>query len=288
MRRQLTLLVGAHKTASTHLQRSLTGSRSALAPHGVGVIGPMPIGADILPLSGLLRGRADASLLKLAANGFLARECGDAQNIILMNENILGTLAPNMLLQGDRFYKFSPGRIKRVLQLFEDHDVSIGMAIRSPRSFLVSAWQENMKGHPFQPFRDYIDDIDLMGLQWHRMVKRVQQAVGDIPVVVWRYEDYPAVVPSLLTRFVGTAAKDVTLLDSAANPGFSAAALGFLEDLGDVSKDNIRDALARFPKGPANPAFDPWTADESAALATLYDKDCEKLAAMDGVTLQKP
>lgn len=288
MRRRLTILIGAHKTASTHLQRSVTDSRAALAPHGVGVIGPMPIGGDILPLSGLLRGRADPDLLRLAAEGFLTKHAGDAERVVLMNENILGSLAPNMLLQDDRLYKFAPGRVKRVAQLFEEHDIQVGIAIRAPETFLVSAWQEDMKGHPFQSFRHYLGKTNLAGLRWHRTLRRMQQAMEDVPLFVWRYEDYPAIAPTVLTRCMGEAASAVTLRRGAANPGFSAAAIDYLAAQGEVTKDSTRAALETFPKGPEYPAYTPWTKDERAALTDTYARDCAKLADMDGITLLRP
>ena len=288
MRRRLSLLIGAHKTASTHLQRSVTDSRAALAPHGVGVIGPMPIGADILPLSGLLRGRADPEVLRLAAEGFLSKHVGDAERVVLMNENILGSLAPNMLLQDDRLYKFAPGRVKRVVQLFETHDIQVGVAIRAPGTFLVSAWQENMKGHAFHSFRQYLGHTDLSGLRWHRMIKRMQQALGEVKLFVWRFEDYPQVAPKVLQHCMGDAAGAVTLRDSAANPGFSGAAIDWLAAHGEVSKDSTREALQRFPKGTDFPAYDPWSDDERGLLDRTYDQDCAKLAEMPGVTLIRP
>jgi hypothetical protein len=288
MKRRLTLLFGAHKTASTHLQRSLTGSRKALTPQGVGVIGPMPIGADIIPLSGLLRGRADPKLLQLAADAFLTREAHDAEQVVLMNENVLGTLAPNMLLQDDRLYKFAPGRIKRVLQLFEHQHFSVGVAIRAPETFLVSGWQENMKGHAFEQFRDYLGQTDVAALQWHQTVKRIQNAIGDIPILIWKYEDYPKVTPKLLAHMIGPAADAVTLQTGTANPGFSADAIAHLQPIGEVTKDTTRDALALFPKGDAHPAYRPWTNGERAALAAIYREDCSKLAAMDNVTFVRP
>lgn len=288
MRRRLTLLIGAHKTASTHLQRSVTDSRAALAPHGVGVIGPMPIGGDILPLSGLLKGRADPDLLRLAADGFLQKHAGDAGAVVLMNENILGSLAPNMLLQDNRLYKFAPGRVKRVAQLFETHDIQIGLAIRAPDTFLISAWQENMKGHAFHAFRQFLGHTDPGGLSWHRMVKRMQQALGEVPLFVWRYEDYPQVAPKVLAQCMGDAARAVSLRDSAANPGFSAAAIDWLAAHGTVSRETTREALERFPKGADYPAYDPWTPEERALLRDSYARDCAKLAEMPGLRLLSP
>lgn len=278
MRRRLTFLIGAHKTASTHLQRSLTAQRDAVRDAGVAIIGPMPIGGDILPLSELLRGRADPALLSLAAEGFLDKHAGDAPEVLLLNENILGnSLAPDMALRDNQLYKFAPARLKRVLQLFPGHDIRVGLAVRNPAGFLVSAWQENMKGHAFQPFRDYLGQTEVAQLSWLKLIKRLRQAIGETEIFLWRYEDYADVAPRVLHHAMGPAAGRITLKQGAANPGFSAAALDFLADNGTVTKDASAEALRRFPKGPDNPAFQPWTEAELQAMSERYDADLQKI-----------
>lgn len=289
MRRRLTFLIGAHKTASTHLQRSLVAQKAPLAERGVGVIGPMPIGGTILPLSELLRGRAEPDLLALASEGFLRKHAGAARTVVLMNENILSnSLAPDMAFKDDQLYKFAPQRVKRVIELFPDHDIQVGMALRNPAGFLVSSWQEHMKGHAFRPFRDYLGAAEVAALSWLNLVKKLRQALGETPLFLWRYEDYPAVVPTVLRHCMGDAAAGVTLLDRAANPGFSARALDYLAEVGSVTPETTAEALRRFPKGPDNPAFQPWDAAEKAAMSERYEKDLARITDRGLAQLLRP
>lgn len=289
MRRRLTFLIGAHKTASTHLQRSLTAERAALECEGLGVIGPMPIGGTILPLSDLLRGRADPDVLALAAEGFLQKHAGACRDVLLLNENILSnSLAPDMVLKGNQLYGRAPGRVKRVLQLFPGHDIRVGLAVRNPAGFLVSAWQEDMKGHAYRPFRRYLGDTDVTELSWLHMIKRLRQALGETEVFLWRYEDYPAVAPVVLRHCAGEAGAKITLKAGAANPGFSAAALDFLASRGMVSKESTAEALKRFPKGPDHPSFQPWSEAESAAMSDRYEADLAKIEARGLARILRP
>ncbi|WP_323767271.1 hypothetical protein [Marinovum sp.] len=289
MRRRLTFLIGAHKTASTHLQRSLVAQKAPLAAKGIGVIGPMPIGGTLLPLSELLRGRAEPDLLALTAEGFLRKHAGAAETVVLMNENILSaSLAPDMAFKDDQLYKFAPQRVKRVIDLFPGHDIQVGMAVRNPAGFLVSAWQEHMKGHAFRPFRDYLGPADVAAISWLRLVKKLRQALGETPLFLWRYEDYPAVVPAVLRQCMGAAGGDVALLDSAANPGFSANALDYLAEVGKVTPETTAEALRRFPKGLENPAFHPWTEDEKKAMSERYDQDLARITDRGQARLLRP
>lgn len=280
MRRRLTFLIGAHKTASTHLQRALVAQRAALAPAGVGVIGPMPIGGTLLPLSELLRGRAEPDLLALASEGFLHKHAGDAETVVLMNENILSaSLAPDMAFKDGQLYKFAPQRVKRVLDLFPGHDIQVGMAVRNPAGFLVSSWQEHMKGHAFRPFRDYLGTADVAEIGWLKPVRRLRQALGDTPIFLWRYEDYPTIASRVLHQCMGEAGARITLPESAANPGFSARALDYLAEVGQVTPETTAEALRRFPKGPGYPAFQPWTQREKTAMSERYDQDLQRIAS---------
>lgn len=289
MRRRLTFLIGAHKTASTHLQRSLTAQRDAVKDAGIAIIGPMPIGGDILPLSDLLRGRADPALLALAAEGFLEKHAGDAPEVLLLNENILGnSLAPDIALRDNQLYKFAPARVQRVLELFPGHEIRVGLAVRNPAGFLVSAWQEQMKGHAFRSFRTYLDGVDVAELSWLKLVRRLRQAVGDTEIFLWRYEDYPAVAPHVLHHCMGDAATRISLKSGAANPGFSAAALDYLAEVGTVTKEATAEALRRFPKGPENPAFQPWTEAESQAMSTRYDEDLTRIESRGLARILRP
>ncbi|MGY3437092.1 MULTISPECIES: hypothetical protein [unclassified Marinovum] len=289
MRRRLTFLIGAHKTASTHLQRALVAQRAVLAEAGHGVIGPMPIGGDILPLSGLLHGRADPALLALAAEGFLHKHVGAAEDVLLLNENILSaSLAPDMAFKDNQLYKFAPGRVKRVLALFPDHDIRIGLAIRNPAGFLVSAWQEHMKGHAFQPFRSYLGQADVAELSWLKLVKSLRQAIGDREIFLWRYEDYPAVVPNVMRHCLGAAGERIELTQSAANPGFSADALAYLEKIGQVTPDTSAEALCRFPKGPDHPPFQPWSEAETTAMSERYAQDVRQIEAKELAQILRP
>ncbi len=289
MRRRLTFLIGAHKTASTHLQRSLVAQKAPLAAEGVGVIDPMPIGGTLLPLSDLLRGRAEPELLALAAEGFLRKHAGDAGTVVLMNENILSaSLAPDMAFKDDQLYTFAPARVKRLIALFPEHDIQIGMAVRNPAGFLVSAWQEHMKGHDFQPFRSYLGTAQPAAIGWLKLVKRLRQALGDTPLFLWRYEDYPAVVPAVLQRCMSAAAERVTLLDSAANPGFSAKALDYLAAQGKVTPEASAAALRRFPKGPENPGFAPWSEAETTAMTERYATELQQVEARGLARVLRP
>lgn len=285
MRRRITFLIGAHKTATTHLQRSLQGCADRLLAHGVAAVGPMPLGADLIPFAELAGKRTDPVLLQMVAEAFLSNYCGDAPHAVLMNENIMGQLRPKPLFRGNLLYAPAPDRLERLCSLFPDHDIDIGLAIRSQADFLVSAWAEDMKGGDFYPFRQYIRGVDLSQLSWAKLVTDLQRASGGRRLTVWRYEDYPEIAPTLLTHLLGeAAARDVTLRDGYVNSGLSAEAVAHLRRGGDARQDAFKAAQTLYPKSSDRPAFDPWDDATRAGLAENYARDVEAIRGLSTVT----
>lgn len=278
-------MIGAHKTASTHLQRSMVASSAALAQHNVAVVPPVPIGSNLLPLTNLMRDKADPRILQAAAGKFLDLHAPNAQTVLMMNENIPGTLGANMLLADDRLYKFAPKRLKRFTALFPGHHHVAALAIRNPASFLVSAWQETLKGNDFYPFERYIKDIDLSALSWVKLINRMRNAQDeDLPFLVWRYEDYSQIRDRLVGMMTSPeAAQEVTWLDETSNQGLSENALNFLQAVGHVSKKNRTDAMELFPRGPDAPPFRPFPPAQVAELTEIYDQQWAEIQSMHGV-----
>lgn len=285
MRRRITFLIGAHKTATTHLQRSLQASAKSLLDRGIAAIGPMPLGADLIPFAELAGKRTDHAFLQLVAEAFLSKYCGSAPHAVLMNENIMGQLRPKPLLRGNRLYAPAPERLERLCALFPDHDLDFGMAIRNPGDFLVSAWGEDMKGGAFYPFRDYIRGVDLSRLCWADLVKRLQKAAGGRPFTVWQYEEYPAIAPALLRHLLGEdATRSVRLKDGRVNSGLSADAVALLRKGGDAGQQAFKAAQTAFPKSATHPAFDPWDAATRQRFNSSYARDIDAIRALPGVT----
>lgn len=284
MRRRIHLLIGAHKTASTHLQRSLGDHAAALSAKGVAVVGPMPLGADLINFAEAALNRTSPDIMTALAELFLSKHCGAAQTCILMNENMMGQLRPRPLLRRSRLYAPAPDRMARIASMFAGHDVQIGLALRHPASFLVSAWGEDMKGGAFYPFSDYIKGVDLAQLSWARLVRDIQKATGGLPMTLWRFEDYPAVAPALLKHLMGDAGAGLNLRGARVNSGLSGRAVAHLAQTGDAGAQAFRAAQESYPKSDKHPPFDPWTPEQRARFDASYAEDWQALRGMQGIT----
>lgn len=288
-RRRLVFLVGAHKTASSHLQQSLLDAQAALTAHGVAIVPPKTVRADLTPVSALVRDGISPEIGHGAGAAFLPLHAGDAGTVILMDENILGSTDRKMLMRKTRLYPWAHHRLGRILALFPDHDIEIGLAIRSPATFLPSCWSESLHHGPYEPFRRFIKNIDPLALSWAALADRLHEASPQARMIVWRYEDYPALFPQLAARLLGPdAAAQVTPVDRVMRPGLSAEAADWLARETAPDKDAVLSARKRFPKKDGVPGLDPWKPADHAAMATAYQADIAKLAARPHVDLVTP
>ncbi|MEQ8292056.1 MAG: hypothetical protein RIA08_07615 [Roseovarius sp.] len=288
-RRRLVFLVGAHKTASSHLQQSLLDAAPALSARGVAILPPKLIRADLTPVSALVRDGISPEIGQGAGAAFLSLHGGPAPTIVLMDENILGSTDRKMLMRKTRLYPWAHHRLGRILALFPGHEIEIGLAIRSPASFLPSCWSESLHHGPFEPFRRFTKAVDPLALRWSALADRLHDAAPHARIIAWRYEDYPQVFPQVTTRLLGpNAAATVTPVDRIMRPGLSAEAAQWLGQQQAPDKDTVLAARKRFPKQKNTPGLDPWTAADHAAMASAYADDTATLAACPHVDLVTP
>lgn len=288
-RRRLVFLVGAHKTASSHLQQSLLDAEAALAPHDIALVPPRTVRADLTPVSALVRDGISPEIGHGAGAAFLPLHAGDAGTVILMDENILGSTDRKMLMRKTRLYPWAHHRLGRIIALFPGHDIEIGLAVRSPATFLPSCWSESLHHGPYEPFRQFIKGVDPLALSWSALADRLHEASPHARMIVWRYEDYPALFPQLTTRLLGPAASaQVTPVDRVMRPGLSAEAADWLARETSPDKDAVLTARKRFPKRDAASGLDPWKPAEHAAMTNAYTADLADLASRPHVELITP
>ncbi|WP_397542139.1 hypothetical protein [Roseovarius salis] len=289
MHRRLTFLVGAHKTASSHLQHSLAGAASELARQGTAVIGPKAMRADLLPVMNMVRDGMATEVGQGAARAFLQLHAGSARHALLMDENILGGTDRKMLMRKTRLYPWAHRRLGRLMALLPGHEVRIGLAIRNPATFLPSCWSESLHHRPFRSFADYVAGIAPERLRWSDLLERLRAAAPGARFIVWRFEDYRALGPALHAHLLGERmAALVSHADRRLRPGLSDKAAAWLQDHPAPDRDALKTARARFPKTTERDAFAPWAPEAHERMTRAYDRDCARIGDMAGLDLLWP
>jgi len=242
--------IGAHKTATTHLQMTL--ARCRLAP-----------GTRYVPLKRLRR-----FLISPVRKGrpFLPWHRWYSGTWLFSDENILGNSA-----NVRRMYR-DPAA---ALRYFADCELEVFMAIRSYDTFLPSAWGERLWRHPFEPF-----EAEIPRRRWTDVIADLQQALPGVPFHVWRYEDYREHAESVLRFYAGGAVEYYPgELDRVPKAGFSAKAIDQLNIYAgsNPGRMRIRRLRERYPVSEEYPRFDPWTPEQRATLQGMYAEDVASL-----------
>ncbi|NEZ03592.1 hypothetical protein G4Y73_05425 [Wenzhouxiangella sp. XN201] len=245
--------IGAHKTATTHLQLTLAGCR--LAP-----------GTRYVPLKRLRRW-----LISPIRKGrpHLPWHRWHTGTWLFSDENILGTTANALRMYPDP---------AAALKYFVDCDLSLFLCVRSYESFLPSAWGERLWHHEFQPF-----EAKLPVRRWTDVVADLRSDLPGVPIHVWRYEHYREHAEAIARYYADNAIERFpTGLVARPKSGFSARAVAELGQCSGsrVGKRRLERVRARFPVGKKYPRFDPWTEAQKSELRDMYRCDLEQIAAM--------
>lgn len=278
--------LGAHKTASTHLQNALHAARQVLMTHRVAYFGPRVLRHRL----GLQPVMPPVAAMDPELLAQLHRHNGAGRRLVLSEENILGTTRPRLIARGAQLYPDAEARLGAVLSALGAHHVTLFVAVRMPLDFLVSAYGQQIYAGQVKPFAQYVAGIEPAALRWSDLVGRLRRLPGVAHCVVWQFEQYPGIAATVLDQMLGSAATCVTLPERQSNPGISAAALAEVLTRGQAmapaeARKLVRARRAALPKSADRPGFAPFGQAERARALSDYCADLDRLAAQDGVTL---
>lgn len=277
--------LGAHKTATTHLQQALVAARPELRTQGVDFIPLRKLREAALPdvLSQLIDAKADRPARRRALAGALRPLRGKAETVAFSEENLIGLSAH--LLRGPKPY---PGAGKMVRWLGQlaagGAEVKLFFAIRSFDTLAPSAYAEaTRRRHLPGGFEAVRARYAEAPPSWVGLIDRLRKAAPRAELRVWLYEDYAAHARELATLFLGV---DPGELDVSRRPQGtatpSAAAVAEAEALPrGLSKEDraarSAEIYARLPAAGPETKFNPFTDEERARLRDRYAQDLDEI-----------
>ncbi len=200
------LHLGAHRTASTALQKTLGANGGQLAEHGIAYWGPRTTRAGLF--DGLI-GRPGALPAERQAAGVLrvarrSRQAarGGAETLVVSEENVLGSMQAAMA--GTGLYPDAGPRVAAVARAFGGSHLTLALAIRS-----LDDWWASVRGFRSAsgwavPCHAACGRLAVRSGSWADVIRDIAAAVPDARLVVWSYEamaDRPQVVIARLTGF---------------------------------------------------------------------------------------
>lgn len=245
--------IGAHKTASTHLQMMLLSAR-------------LRAGTRYVPLKRLRR-TLISPVRKRRPRLPWHRWYGGTW--LFSDENVLDTTQAAL-----RMYP-EPAR---TLRYFLDCDLSLFLCVRRYDTFLASAYGEGLWRHRSRPFLS-----DLPQRRWPDVVSDLQRALPGVPVHLWCYEDYREHAHAV-AQYYADGAIEAFGAPPVEHPksGFSGRAVAEMAQFSArrPRKAEVLALRARYPIGPDAPRFDPWTPAQREQMREMYEEDLLRLAGM--------
>ncbi len=273
------LHLGAHKTASTHLQATLIKHQAVLAEAGVKFVQPN----DIRTLIG--SGQHAAVSMGALPSFRLARarrrlgHLDQGQDrIVISDENSLGQCAE--IFRRELLYATSRRRLTVWGRLAANRKTVVYLSVRNYAHFLSSAYVQSIRNADYvMPDSESLIAISQMPRRWGNVVEDIRSALPNARILVWAYEDYALLQRSLLERMSGLELTPVNRRPMATPSAGAVAQFGASRRrkgtaLSEITLDQF---AKKNPISNQNPRFSLWNEDQSAALTEMYVSDLEKL-----------
>ena len=272
------LHVGAHKTASTHLQATLRKNRAVLADAGIAWHGPDDVRALVKTDQGAsARMGAVPSLRRFRAMQRLAQLDANANRIVASDENSLGRCAE--IFRSHALYPTAYDRMRLWRKLSSRRPTTVYLALRDYGAFFSGAYIQAIRNAAFfEP--GAADKVALVDAArgWVDVVADIRRAMPNARTIVWRYEDYEAMRSDLILRLTGHALAPVHRRPMATPSAAAFAAAAAARKPGEVlSAHGLTSATQAHPVTTDSPCFSLWTVDEARRLSARYREDVERL-----------
>ncbi|MCF2872989.1 hypothetical protein L0664_18135 [Octadecabacter sp. G9-8] len=293
MPQSIALHIGAHKTASSHLQNVLYKNRGLLADDGIRIYGPrylrMP-GRNLAAMFGLSWSesppprRTPKRQLKFLVKG--------RRHLVLSEENFVGNLAD---LKGRTVLPIYPtgrDRIAELVAKWAPVETDLFVAVRDPASFLGSAYSQAMFGGFHIRPRQFRLRNDWRAVDWADYIDGLRTIDGLRRIYVWRQEDYhqsQSLIVKHLTRISDV--EPLKFIDKRVHQGLSVTAVQTTLEASSAGEKGTlaRDARRAFPVGKDHSLFELYSSSTLRKSRDIYAAQMARIAQMDGVTvLQSP
>jgi len=291
---RIVLHLGAHKTASTHLQQALRRSRPALAAAGIVALVPDDLRKDGLRLQDWLGLTGEDPAHEQALRAAFARP---ARRLVLSEENLPGMVPGPALGAEGCLYPQAGARLAKLARVLPaGARVTLALALREGAGFLASCHVQGLMAGRLAPYAQVFGGIDPAALDWAGLAARLLAARPEAELVVWNFADWPAIAPAVARALLGAGAPGLDWPRAPAHPGLSAPAVAALlaeaPPDAETARARARALRAALPKSAGHPPFDPWPAGVGAGIraraAAALARDLDRIAALPGARVLRP
>lgn len=195
MKKKLYIHIGAHKCASTTIQKNLAANEEILAEQGVRVF----LKKDIFPST------LDQLFKKIARNDFaddaeyqsladaskadmnnILSDLGGEERALISYEGFLGG---SYLDRSESLYPNSGKALEAIREITADYDVKIIFLVRQQPGFIESCYLQQVKEWRGIKFGEYLRRIDLYQMSWLKIAEQIENIFGRDNMLIYPFEE---------------------------------------------------------------------------------------------------
>ncbi|WP_421695023.1 hypothetical protein [Aestuariivirga sp.] len=277
---EVRLHIGAHKTATTHLQDNLEAQQRALIEGGC-----LYLPRDRTRSAGLLRAifanhlNGNPQTRKSSLGEFLTLPPGLPRRFLLSEEDILGSAVD--LLTG--FYPHARARLLPFAGITRPESRRVFLSIRNYADLLPSVYSQALRdGSSTITFTQHLNRWLEAPPSWVELIETIGDVLGPANVTVWTLEFYLRNPAAILQRVSGVDVPEVKHGIPGDTTRLTAGAIRRIEALDPAMNLAQRRQAAQqlIAEERAGERYDPLSAEQKAILTARYQSDLARLAAL--------
>jgi hypothetical protein len=278
--------IGAHKTATTHVQEILALMRDRLVADGIDFIPNHEVRKSGLAkaLNRRRLGFRVPVVRERMVKGIMADHLDPLRRgpttMVLCEEKLLGG---SQHIFSVPCYPTAARMVSLLDALRTGADVTVFLSIRNFADQLPSAYVQELKFLP--PLGGGFDALRARVVanppHWSDLVGRIRQAAPDLPLRIWRQEDYRDHACEILSILCGTEIRELPVMEDpfwTKSPSLEAvrAAEALPDDM--PKKERFQTVLNLYKDAPAGQTqFDPFPEEEKAMFRKAYEADVARI-----------
>jgi len=286
--KSVALHIGAHKTTTTHLQRSFLMQNEALIRAGVRYYGPDSLrtsGRGIADIFGLTGGETTSGRSPVEQRDFMLK---DGHRLVLSEENFIGVLHDREGRINAPLYPRAQERVAALAEAVDAGPIDVLVGVRNPASFLVSAYGQALMGGHQISFDAYLRMNPLSQIYWPGLIARMRCIPNVGRITVWRFEEYRWRFHKICAAMMGS---DVSIrikpIPDAIHAGLSTLAIQHALAQTDTADfgSTVEQARALYPVSKVYPKFAPFSHAQLTQAESDYEQQMDAIARISDVTI---
>ena len=272
------LYIGAHKTATTHLQGILQSNREALHKHHIKLSTPDTIRETWMSSFLDYCNTENSHTLE-----YLRSELPSDKTWLIAEENFSGVSYDLQIYSG--IYPHLERRLRSFKHIFESTEIEVFFSVRSYASYYRSSYLEVVRNKGYIPFSHFYNKSRFESNNWVSVIKQFVSVFPEQKITLWRYEDLKQILPEAINKITGLTIGDQLLSNykvEITRPSISAKTIHILETLSSFNSQYesikmIEHLNNKFPANNKNGYYQPFDNNIIMKYASDYNNDLQTI-----------